>query len=99
VLSLLDRGAHRAALAAYAGPVIPASTSPGIEQIRREVATRLRASLLDDASIDVLLDFARRDDRSDDVELWAACLRLLPPRSPKRAGVVAHLESIEAELR
>ena len=98
LLSLLDRGAHRVALSSYAGPVVPSSTAPGIEAIRLEVATRLRASLLADASIDVLLDFARHDDRAHDVELWTACLRLLPPRSPKRAGVVAHLEGIEREL-
>lgn len=98
VLSLLDRGAHRVALSAYAGPVLPASTAPGIEDIREEVASRLRTALLTDASVDVLLDFARRDDRAHDVELWTQCLRLLPPRSPKRAGVVARLEEIERAL-
>jgi hypothetical protein len=31
--------------------------------------------------------------------VWAAVLRMLPPKSPKRASVVARLERIEAELR
>ena len=55
--------------------------------------------MLADASVDTLLAYARTDEAAFDVEVWRACLRMLPPRSPKRAGVVARLERIEAELR
>jgi hypothetical protein len=89
VLALLDRGADRVALATAAGEVLPGSSAPGIEAIRAEVAARLRESLLTDASADVLLEYART---SDDVEAWSALLRILPRRSPRRAGIVAHLE-------
>ena len=34
----------------------------------------------------------------DDVDVRTAALKLLPPRSPKRAAVVADLERLEAEL-
>ncbi|MGX5681474.1 GAF domain-containing protein [Schumannella luteola] len=99
VLAFLDRGAHRVALAGYSGQVLPVSTAPGIREIRDEVSIRVRESLLTDASVDTLLDYARTDEAAYDAEVWAAVLRMLPPKSPKRASVVARLERIEAELR
>ncbi|WP_426738520.1 GAF domain-containing protein [Plantibacter sp. 2H11-2] len=98
VLSLLDRGAHRAALAAYPGPLLPDSTAPGVVDLRDRVATRLREAMLTDASADLLHDYTRTAAAPDDVEILHACLRLLPPRSPKRAGLVARIEAIDAEL-
>jgi len=96
VIALLDRGAHRVALATAAGAVLPGSAAPGIEAVRDEVRARLRESVLTDASVDVLLEYARTADAVDDAEVWAALLRLLPPRSPRRAGIVAHLEALTA---
>lgn len=98
VLAFLDRGAHRVAFAGYAGPVLPRSHAPGVEAVRAEVSHRLRESLLADSGVDTLLAFARTDEGMDDVELWTACLRLLPGRSPRRAAVVAHLEALEVTL-
>ena len=98
VLASLDRGAHRVALDCYTGPVLPESTAPGIEALRAEVATTLRESLLADADVDTLVAFARLDECADDAPLWTTCLRLLPARSPQRAGVVAHLEALEVSL-
>lgn len=99
VLAFLDRGAHRVALGAYTGQVLPMSQAPGIRSIRQEVSARLREALLTDASADTLLAYARTDEAAYDVEVWSAVLRLLPPKSPKRASVVARLERIESELR
>lgn len=96
VIALLDRGAHRVALATATGAVLPGSTAPGIEAVRDEVRARLRESVLTDASVDVLLEYARTADAVDDAEVWTALLRLLPPRSPRRAGIVAHLEALAA---
>ncbi|MFZ4895943.1 GAF domain-containing protein [Plantibacter sp. Mn2098] len=98
VLSLLDRGAHRAALAAYPGPVLPESVAPGIVDLRTTVAGRLRESILSDASGDVLFQYATTVAAPDDTDVLLACLRLLPPRSPKRAGLVERIESINASL-
>ncbi|SDY49628.1 GAF domain-containing protein [Herbiconiux ginsengi] len=94
VISLLDRGAHRVALAASRGPLLPGSEAPGVVEIRDTVRRRLREAMLTDAAIDVLLDYAATEDGRDDAEVLTAALRLLPPRSPKRAGVVAQLESL-----
>jgi len=98
VLRLLGRGAHRMALAAYPGPVLPGSSAPGVAEIRTEVSARLRQTLLSDASVEVLLDYARTEEATWDREVWRACLELLPARSPQRAAVVASLARIEAEL-
>ncbi len=96
VLSLLDRGAHRVALAAYRGDVLPDSTAPGVEDFRATVRDTLREALMAEASIDVLLAFAETDAAADDLELLRLCLSMLPPRSPKRAGLVARVERLEA---
>ncbi|MFB2554577.1 GAF domain-containing protein [Herbiconiux liangxiaofengii] len=94
VLSLLDRGAHRVALAAHPGALLPGSDAPGVVEIREVLRLRLREAMLTDASVDVLLAYATTDDGRNDAEVWTAALRLLPARSPKRAGVVAHLERL-----
>ena len=93
LLAMLDRGAHRAALQAYRGEVLPASVAPGIEEIREEVSGRLREALLESASPDLLLSFAERVAPTDPEPLMTA-LHLLPARSPKRAGIVARLEAL-----
>lgn len=96
VLSLLDRGAHRVALAACRGDVLPDSTAPGVEALRETVRTALREALLAEASIDVLLAYAETDAGAEDEELLRLCLTMLPARSPKRAPLVARIERLGA---
>ena len=96
VVALLDRGAHRAALAAYRGPLLPDSVAPGIEDLRLELSDHLKESLLTDASVEVLLEYAHSEDAVDDLDVWTEVLRLLPPKSPRRAGVVAHIERLQS---
>lgn len=95
VLSLLDRGAHRVALAAFRGEVLPDSTAPGVEEFRDTVRTALREALLAEASLDVLLAFSETDAGAEDEELLRLCLSMLPARSPKRAALVARIERLE----
>ncbi|GAA1945054.1 GAF domain-containing protein [Agromyces allii] len=99
VANLLARGSLRRAAERYAGPVLPASTAPGIVEIRDELAGRLRESMLSDAAADVLATYADRDENRQDADVWRALLGVLPPRSPRRASVVAHLERLEAAQR
>jgi transcriptional regulator of acetoin/glycerol metabolism len=99
VLGLLDRGSHRLALDAYRGAPLPSSEAPGIRAIADELRMRVRASVLADAAPATLLAWAEGPDGRDDAEVWRELLRVLPPRSPRRAGVAAHLETIEAEQR
>lgn len=44
VRRLLDRGAHRQALDAYRGPLLPASTAPHVVELRQALIARLRAA-------------------------------------------------------
>ena len=59
--------------------------------------TALREALLAEASVDVLLAFADTAAGADDEEVLRLCLSLLPARSPKRAGLVARIERLEAQ--
>ena len=99
VLSCLQRGAHRIALEIYRGAVLPRSEAPGVVDLRNRVSSLLREAVLTDGSAESLLKFAALPEAIDDVGIRRAALRLLPPRSPKRAAVVADLERLEAELR
>ena len=98
VLSCLQRGAHRIALEIYRGAVLPRSEAPGIVELRDRVSLLLREAVLTDGSAESLLKYAELPEARDDVGVRRAALRLLPPRSPKRAAVVAELERLEAEL-
>ncbi|MBS1699999.1 MAG: transcriptional regulator, partial [Actinobacteria bacterium] len=94
LLSLLDRGAHRVALAAYRGDVLPESTAPGVEELRDTVRAALREAMLAEAGVEVLLAFAETPLGADDEEVLRLALEMLPARSPKRTGVVARLEAL-----
>ncbi len=98
VLKCLQRGAHRIALETYRGAVLPRSEAPGIAELRDKVSSRLREALLTDGSAESLLKYAELPEARDDVGVRIAALKLLAPRSPKRAAVVADLERLEAEL-
>jgi hypothetical protein len=89
VVHLLDRGAHRAALRATTGPVLPGSSAPGVESLRGDLARRLGESLRSSGSVDVLLQWVATAQGADDEAARRELLRLLPPRSPRRAGLVA----------
>lgn len=95
VVSLLDRGAHRVALAGYRGAVLPDSTAPGVEDLRTSVSTALREALLAEASVDVLLAYADTAE-GNDPDVLRQCLRMLPARSPRRVTLVARIERLDA---
>lgn len=97
VLSLLDRGAHRVALAAYPGPVLPESDAPGVVEVRESVRSALREALIAEAGVDVLLAYADTLHGRDDGEVLRLCLSMLPARSPKRAGLVARIERLDRD--
>ena len=97
MLSLLDRGAHRVALTAYRGPVLPESTAPGVEDLRDDLRAALREAMLMEASVDVLLSYVDIPEGSEDEEVLRLCLEMLPARSPRRAGLVSRIEKLERD--
>lgn len=92
-LEALGRGAHRLALAAYEGAVMPGSSAPAVERLRGDVDATLRQAMLQSAAPDHLFEYAQHW-AGEDAEVWETLLRVLPPRSPKRARVVARLEAL-----
>jgi len=98
VLGCLQRGAHRIALEIYRGAVLPRSEAPGVVELRQRVSSLLREAVLTDGSADSLLKYAALPEAADDAGVRLAALKLLPPRSPRRAAVVAELERIDSEL-
>ncbi|WP_284980243.1 transcriptional regulator [Arthrobacter sp. fls2-241-R2A-200] len=98
VLNCLQRGAHRIALEIYKGAVLPRSEAPGVVHLRERLSHVLREALLSDGSVDSLLKYAELPEAKYDVDVRLAVLRLLPPRSPRRAAVVIDLERIDSEL-
>jgi len=92
VVHLLDTGAHRAALRAVTGPLLPGSSAPGVEGLRGDLARRLGESLRTSGSVEVLLQWVGTAQGADDELARRELLRLLPARSPRRAGLVAGLD-------
>ncbi|NYE96600.1 transcriptional regulator of acetoin/glycerol metabolism [Psychromicrobium silvestre] len=97
VLSQLSRGAHRLALDGYRGLLLPRSEALAIITFRTEVSHLLREAILNDAGPDAFLQYLRLPEVAQDDIAWRAALSLLPPRSPRRAAVVAHLERLARE--
>lgn len=98
VRDALKAGEVRRAVTAYKGPILPASTAPGIEQMRDDLHMHLRSSLLAEKNADALLSFADTAHGREDFEIWNAALVLLPPTSPRYAQVAAHCARLDAEL-
>lgn len=98
VLELLARGDIAAALRAYPDAVLPQSDAPGVVRLRQQVGRTLREAVLGDASLGTVMEYLNRPEAEFDVEAWRSALMLLPPRSPRRAVMVAHLEHLQDEL-
>jgi hypothetical protein len=96
VENLLGRGSHVRALQSYAGALLPDSEAPMIVAWREELAATIREAVLADASAETLMSYLQRPEAAHDVEAWTLALKLLPARSPKRAAVLARLDSLEA---
>ena len=95
VLSALDRGARLQAVDRYVGPVLPGSVSPGVDDLRDRVRTRFREALVADGGVEALQAWARTADGAADPQVLRALLAVLPPRSPRRAGLVAAVEALD----
>ncbi|MGA5699292.1 GAF domain-containing protein [Peterkaempfera bronchialis] len=94
VRRLLARGAHRQALRHCPGPILPRSDAPGVVEEREALAREVRAVLLRHAGPDLLAAWALRPEGRTDPRLLQAALRALPPGSPRRTLLAAHLAAL-----
>ena len=83
------------------GGILGGGGPPARRELIREIDIDLQELSADDRRVlfqhAVLLTFADTDMGTDDIDLLRLCLSMLPPRSPKRAGLVARIEKLEAE--
>jgi hypothetical protein len=99
VRRLLGQGAVGAALERYAGPVLPRSTAPGVVATRERLTARLRQAVLASRRPELVLRYSRLPEAQDDVAVWQSCLEWLPPGSPSRPAVAAHLHRLRRTPR
>jgi hypothetical protein len=88
----LAAGAITAAVAAYAGPLLPGSQAPAVVRLRRRLGDGLRAALISGGDPDLLACWAQASWGEDDLDVWRA-LAAVRPTAPVRA----RLAELEAE--
>lgn len=74
VVDAIDAGDVVRAVASYPGPVLPASDSPGVADLRLEVHAMLRALVLSADSLSVLRAWVGGAGR-DDLAAWRSLAR------------------------
>ncbi|GAA2857998.1 transcriptional regulator [Actinoplanes cyaneus] len=76
--SALENGQVASALAAYPGPLLPASDAPGIVRLRRMIDDRLRAAILGTGDRRLLQTWLNSPWGAEDLEIWEAYALLAP---------------------
>ncbi|QEU89080.1 GAF domain-containing protein [Streptomyces viridosporus] len=89
----LAAGAVTTALAAYTGPLLPASRAPAVVRLRHRLADGLRAALIARSDADLLADWAHAPWGEEDLDVWRALAASRPTASNR-----ARLAALEAEL-
>ncbi|MFD8889449.1 GAF domain-containing protein [Streptomyces sp. NPDC059566] len=92
----LAAGAVSAALHRYPGPLLPASTAPGIVRLRRRIEDQARAALIARADAGLLTDWVCGPWGADDPEAWRALAAALPPE--RRPAALARVRALDREL-
>ncbi|UUY46556.1 GAF domain-containing protein [Streptomyces yangpuensis] len=89
-------GAVSAALHPYPGPLLPASTAPGVVRLRRRIDDQARAALIARADAGLLADWVCSAWGADDPEVWRALAAALPPEG--RPAALARVRALDREL-
>ncbi|KOU42510.1 transcriptional regulator [Streptomyces sp. WM6373] len=92
----LAAGAVSAALHHYPGPLLPASTAPGVVRLRRRIEDQTRAALIARADAGLLADWVCSAWGADDAEAWRALAAALPPEA--RPAALARVRALDREL-
>ncbi|MEE1840155.1 GAF domain-containing protein [Streptomyces sp. NPDC094045] len=93
----LASGAVTAALAAYSGPLLPASQAPSVGRLRRRLEDQLRAALIARGDPGLLADWAYSPWGEDDLPVWEALAAAVP--AGQRPALLARVRSLDAEQR
>ena len=98
VRDALALGDTAAALAAYAGPVLPRSEAPGVDRVRADLSTDVRAAVLASRDPDLVCRWVTSDEGADDWSAWRTLAACTPPASAAHLRAVARLHSVEQRL-
>lgn len=94
----LAAGAVGSALRLYRGPLMPASTAPGVLRLRENIEASLRQAVLRSGEPDLMSTWTRSAWGADDYEMWTAQLAALGPRSPLQPLVLGQIARLDREL-
>ncbi|BDO40624.1 helix-turn-helix domain-containing protein [Cellulomonas sp. NTE-D12] len=98
VRDALALGDTAAALAAYAGPVLPRSEAPGVDRVRADLSTDVRAAVLASRDAELLCRWVASDEGADDWAVWRALAACTPSGSAAHLRAVARLHAVEQRL-
>jgi hypothetical protein len=98
VESYLAVGDVTAAMRAYRGPLLPASTAPGVVRLRENVAASLRQAVRDSGEPDLMSTWTRSAWGADDYDMWQAQFNALGGASPLRSLAAGQLARLDREL-
>lgn len=97
VTRLLGDGDVAAALAAYAGPLLPGSEAPGVTRLRTDLEVEMRAAVRASRDPHLLDAWTRAPWGADDLEMWQALARALPAHSPRAPLAAARARRLARE--
>ncbi|MET3804303.1 transcriptional regulator of acetoin/glycerol metabolism [Nakamurella sp. UYEF19] len=98
VAAHLEAGRAEDAAAAYRGPLLPYSESPGVVEIRDRLHRRVRAALLTSEVPDLMASWTRTRWGAEDLVMWRRQAELLPCTSPLRAVATSEAQRLDREL-
>jgi len=98
VRSLLDAGDTSGALASYPGPVLARSVAPGVERLRDELSSDVRAAVLGSREPDVVSRWLASDEGADDWQAWEHLAWLSPRGTPAHARALGRLDLLTRRL-
>ncbi|MEU5842598.1 transcriptional regulator [Rhodococcus sp. NPDC047139] len=98
VRSALDRGDVASAVRLCSGEILPGSVAPGIEEIRDEIRSGVRAAVLRSGDEQLLARWTSSVHGREDLPAWAAYRACLDPRSPRFTQVDAVLARLDRQL-
>lgn len=96
VQDLLGEGHIAQALAAYRGPLLPASEAPGIRRERDELEGWLRNAVLSSDDVELLWAWATSPSGEEDLLAWGRTLASLDFEDARRPRAAAHVAALRA---
>ena len=98
VRAALALGDVAEAVGSYTGPVLPRSSSPGVERVRAAVSDEVRAAVLASRDPRVIIRWAASDEGADDFGAWRTLAASSVPGSAAHLRAMAQLRRLQVEL-